>query len=62
MLLTCQALDQRSKILVEDLAFLTGATVINEELGDDLDLIEPTVLGEAVKAITDEKTTVLQTT
>ena len=47
---------------VEDLAFLTGATVINEELGDDLDLIEPTVLGEAVKAITDDKTTVLQTT
>ena len=26
---------------VEDLAFLTGAKVINEELGDDLDLIEP---------------------
>ena len=46
---------------IEDLAFLTGATVINEELGDDLDLIEPTVLGEAAKAITDDKTTVLQT-
>ena len=46
---------------IEDLAFLTRATVINEELGDDLDLIEPTVLGEAAKAITDDKTTVLQT-
>ena len=46
---------------IEDLAFLTGATVINEELGDDLDLIDPSVLGEAVKAITDEKHTVLQT-
>ena len=46
---------------IEDLAFLTGATVINEELGDDLDLIEPSVLGEVTKAITDEKTTVLQT-
>ena len=46
---------------IEDLAFLTGATVINEELGDDLDLIDPSVLGECVKAITDEKTTVLQT-
>ena len=46
---------------VEDLAFLTGATVINEELGDDLDLIDPSVLGQCVRAITDEKTTVLQT-
>jgi chaperonin GroEL len=45
----------------EDLAFLTGAKVINEELGDDLDLIEPSVLGEAVKSITDEKNTILQT-
>nr|AQM32658.1 chaperonin GroEL [uncultured virus] len=46
---------------IEDLAFLTGAKVINEELGDDLDLIDPSVLGEAVKSITDETTTVLQT-
>jgi len=46
---------------IEDLAILTGAKVINEELGDDLDLIEPSVLGEAIKAITDDDTTVLQT-
>jgi chaperonin GroEL len=46
---------------IEDLAFLTGAKVINEELGDDLDLIDPSVLGEAVKAITDDKNTILQT-
>jgi chaperonin GroEL len=46
---------------IEDLAFLTGAKVINEELGDDLDLIDPSVLGEAVKAITDDKHTILQT-
>ena len=45
---------------VEDLALLTGATVINEELGDDLDLIDPSVLGEATKAVTDDKNTVLQ--
>ena len=45
---------------MEDLAFLTGAKLINEELGDDLDLIEPSVLGEAVKAVTDNKVTVLQ--
>jgi len=45
---------------MEDIAFLTGAKVMNEELGDDLDLIEPSVLGEAVKVVTDERTTVLQ--
>ena len=47
---------------IEDLAILTGAKVMNEELGDDLDLIEPSVLGEAVKVITDDSQhTVLQT-
>lgn len=45
---------------LEDLAFLTGAKLINEELGDDLDLIEPSVLGQAVKAVTDNKNTILQ--
>lgn len=46
---------------LEDLALLTGATIINEELGDDLDLISPDVLGYAKKSVTDDKTTVLQT-
>jgi chaperonin GroEL len=41
---------------IEDLAALTGAKIIDEELGDDLDLIQPTVLGEALKAITTDKT------
>jgi len=45
---------------VEDLAILTGAKIINEELGDDLDLIQPDVLGEVIQAITDDKHTVLQ--
>jgi chaperonin GroEL len=43
----------------EDLAFLVGARVINEELGDDLDLIDIDCLGEAHTAITDDKNTVL---
>ena len=43
----------------EDFAFLTGATVINEELGDDLDLITIDCLGEAHTAVTDSKNTVL---
>ena len=46
---------------VEDLAILTGAKIIDEELGDDLDLINPDVLGEAKQAITDNTHTVLQT-
>ena len=46
---------------IEDLAILTGAKVMNEELGDDLDLISPEVLGQAVLSVTDDKHTVLQT-
>ena len=46
---------------VEDLALLTGAVVMNEELGDDLDLIRPDCLGEVVKSVTDSRTTVLTT-
>jgi len=44
---------------IEDLAFLTGAKVINEELGDDMDFIEPSVLGKAIKSVTDSSSTVL---
>jgi len=44
---------------IEDLAFLTGAKVISEELGDDLDLIQPEHLGEVLMSVTDNKNTVL---
>ena len=44
---------------VADLAFLVGAKVINEQLGDDLDLIDVSCLGEAHTSITDDKNTVL---
>ena len=43
----------------DDLAFLVGAKVINEQLGDDLDLIDIDCLGEAYTAITNDKNTVL---
>jgi chaperonin GroEL len=43
----------------EDLAILTGATVMNEELGDDLDAITIDVLGEAEYVATDDKNTVI---
>ena len=47
------------KDATEDLAILTGATVLNEELGDDLDLMKPEHLGEAEFSITDDRNTVL---
>jgi len=43
----------------EDLAVLTGAKLFNEELGDDLDAMQPEDLGEAEYAETDSKNTVL---
>ena len=46
---------------IQDLAFLTGATVINEELGDDMDLITVDCLGKAEKAVTNDKNTVITT-
>jgi chaperonin GroEL len=46
---------------VKDLAILTGAEVINEELGDDLDGISLNILGEAEKAVTDDKNTIITT-
>ena len=47
------------KDAIEDLAILTGATVLNEELGDDLDLMKPEHLGEAEFSVTNDKSTVL---
>ena len=45
----------------EDLAVLTGAKVVNEELGDDLDGISLDILGEAEYASTDDNNTVITT-
>ena len=47
------------KDAMEDLAILTGSTVINEELGDDLDLITPDSLGEVEFAVTNDKNTTI---
>ena len=49
------------KEMLDDLAAVTGAKVINEELGDDLDLIDESVLGEAIKVVTDERDTIITT-
>ena len=45
----------------EDLAILTGSTLFNEELGDDLDAMQPEDLGEAEYATTDDRNTVITT-
>jgi len=47
------------KEIFDDLALLTGATVINEDLGDDLDLIQPELLGTCIKSITSQEETIL---
>jgi chaperonin GroEL len=47
------------KEILDDLALLTGATVINEDLGDDLDLIQPEHLGTCIKSVTSHEDTVL---
>ena len=48
------------KDVLNDLAMLTGAIVINEDLGDDLDLISPDKLGECVKSVTSDQETIIQ--
>jgi chaperonin GroEL len=48
------------KEIFDDLALLTGATVISENLGDDLDLIDLSCLGTCVKAISTFRDTVFQ--
>ena len=45
--------------MLDDLALLTGAKVISEDLGDDLDLIDESVLGEANKVVTDDNNTII---
>jgi len=45
---------------LNDLALMTGATVINEDLGDDMDLIDPMHLGKAKKIISNKENTIIQ--
>jgi chaperonin GroEL len=48
------------KDTLADLALLTGATIINEDLGDDMDLIQPEHLGSCLKSVTDDSETIIQ--
>ena len=45
---------------LDDIALLTGATLINEDLGDDMDLIQPEHLGFCKKAVSTRVDTVIK--
>lgn len=49
------------KEVLDDLSMLTGATIINEDLGDDLDMFQPEYFGNCIKSITSHEDTVLHT-
>ena len=46
--------------LLQDLSLITGATIINEDLGDDMDLITEDHLGTCIKATSSISETVIQ--
>ena len=48
------------KEMFDDLALLTGATLINEDLGDDMDMIQIEHLGSCLKSVTDKTETIIQ--
>mgnify|MGYP000058829681 FL=1 len=48
------------KQILDDLSLLTGATIINEDLGDDMDLIQIEYLGSCLKSVTTHNETVIQ--
>tara|TARA_Y100000385_G_scaffold233471_1_gene246311 strand:+ start:224 stop:1774 length:1551 start_codon:yes stop_codon:yes gene_type:complete len=48
------------KDTLNDLCAVTGATLVNEDLGDDMDLIQPEHLGTCLKSITNHEETILK--
>ena len=48
------------KDVLSDLCAVTGATLINEDLGDDMDIIQPEHLGTCIKSVTNNEETILQ--
>jgi len=48
------------KDVLSDLCAVTGATLINEDLGDDMDIIQPEHLGACIKSITNHEETILK--
>ena len=48
------------KDTLSDLCAVTGATLINEDLGDDMDIIDPEHLGSCLKSVTNHEDTIMQ--
>ena len=48
------------KDVLSDLCAVTGATLINEDLGDDMDIISPEHLGSCMRSVTNQEETILQ--
>ena len=48
------------KQTLDDLSLLTGATIVNEDLGDDMDLIQIEYLGTCLKSVTSHSDTIIQ--
>ncbi len=46
--------------MLQDLSLLTGATIVNEDLGDDMDMISLDYLGTCLKSVTSHQETILQ--
>ena len=46
--------------MLQDLSLLTGAVIINEDLGDDIEMVQPDHLGTCVKSVTSHEDTILQ--
>jgi len=46
--------------VLQDLSLLTGATIINEDLGDDMDMIQIEHLGSCLKSVTSHNETIIQ--
>ena len=47
------------KTILDDLALLTNSTIVNEDLGDDLSVIDLDYLGQCVKASSDNERTII---
>jgi len=50
----------RRKEILDDLALLTDATIVNEDLGDDLNSIEVNYLGRCVKVVTEKDKSIIR--
>jgi len=48
------------KDVLSDLCAVTGATLVNEDLGDDMDIIQPEHLGTCIKSVTNHEETILK--